>query len=1037
MIDVRSAASANSPAKHVGAFFWRIVTMSYLANQCGHSSRRGTVLVALSALVLVHASAWGVDPSLILYLPLDEGSGTVAHDVSNYANVGTIVGNAAWVDGKMGNALQLVNGSHVEMPAIPQYDVTSQVSLMLWMKTDTVTTWARMIDRSQWQDNGFDLCLNQGTHAAVWEFFVNGTTSQTLGTTPLDDNEWHFVAGTFGNKTLRLYVDGKMEGTATSAGGVDIKPNTWPIRLGVEANASAGQQYVGALDEVAIFSRELADTDLLGILRNGMPSAETASTPRPDIATVDVPRDVVLSWKAGQYALAHDVYFGTASEDVNDASRSVPMGVLASQGQTAATYDPAGLLAFGQTYYWRVDEVNGAPDFTIYKGGVWSFTTEPYGYPLKPVKATASSSSNALMGPEKTMDGSGLDALDQHGNSASHMWLSKKGTTPIWIKYDFDKVYKLHQMWVWNSNQLSELDTGFGAKEVTVETSLDGTTWTALDGVMEFAQATAEPNYVHNTTVEFGGVLAKYVRLTIASNWADGNKQAGLSEVRFFYVPVKAYGASPASGSTAVEIGSELNWRPGREAVQHEVHLGTDLSALPLVKTQTGHSLGLAPLAPLYGTTYYWRVDEVNDAATPKVWEGDVWSFTTPDYGVVDDFESYNDLCTRIFFAWVDGFGYSASPDCGVVASAGNGTGSTIGNTNPPFAERTIVYGGKQAMPLAYDNTSGKSASEAIRTFDVAQDWTLGGAKTLVVFFRGVTDNGSGQLYVAVNGVKVTYGGSETALGSLVWKQWNIDLASVGTNLKSVKTLAVGVSGTGKGVLYVDDIRLYRSAPVPIQAVDPGSNGLAVLYRMEGNVKDGSGKGLDATAVGNPSYVAGLAGYGQALQFDGIDDEAVLPIGPLISTLTNATFSAWVDDSPQDGSWSRIFDFGTDNTNYVMLTPHQSTSGVMTCDIRITTPTLTVPQTRLVAPSALGTGWHHVTVVFDAAAMNVRIYQDGMVVASGATTVLPKDLGKTTQNWLGRSQFTADAHLTGSLDEFRIYSRALTAGEIRYLAGDR
>ena len=46
---------------------------------------------------------------------------------------------------------------------------------------------------------------------------------------------------------------------------------------------------------------------------------------------------------------------------------------------------------FGQTYYWRVDEVNAPPDSTVYKGDVWSFTVEPYGYPIKPVKATASS----------------------------------------------------------------------------------------------------------------------------------------------------------------------------------------------------------------------------------------------------------------------------------------------------------------------------------------------------------------------------------------------------------------------------------------------------------------------------------------------------------------------------------------------------------------------------------------------------------------------------------------------------------------------
>ncbi len=836
-------------------------------------------------------------------------------------------------------------------------------------------------------------------------------------------------------QTIAVYLNGALDKSVahSNTNGLTAQP-----LLNIGGNTLDSRYFTGLMDDVKIFDAALTQPEIAAAMRGqpGLPGY-----PEPADRATDVPRDATFGWKAGEFAKTHDVYLGTVFEDVNTATRADPEAVLVSQGQDASTYDPAGLFSFGQTYYWRVDEVNAAPDSTIYQGDVWSFTAEPYGYPVKPVKATASSMLSAAMGPDKTIDGSGMDPLDQHSVSASHMWLSKKGQSPIWIQYEFDRVYKLYQLWVWNSNQASEVDIGFGAKDVKVETSTDGTTWTALADVPEFVQATGEPNYVHNTTVDFKGVQAKYVKLTINANWADGTKQAGLAEVRFFYVPVKAFGPVPALAAAGVAIDSVLSWRPGREAARHEVYLSSDASAVTsgtaLVATATDHRVSLTTLGLEFGRTYAWKVNEVNDAATPKSWEGDLWSFTTPDYGVVDDFESYNDQCNRIFFAWVDGYGYSESPNCGLTASAGNGSGSTVGNTNPPFAEKTIVNGGRQAMPLAYDNTTGKSVSEAIRTFDQAQDWTRGGAKTLVLFFRGRSDNGPGQLYAVINGVKVTYGGSAAAVTIPLWKQWNIDLATVGTNLKSVKTLAIGVSGTGKGTMYVDDIQLYRDAPAPIQATDPGGNGLAMWYRMEGNVKDSSGKGLDGTAQGNPSYVEGPLGYGQALQFEGIDDEVDLPIGTLVSTLTSATFATWVNDSSQDGSWTRIFDFGTDNTNYVMLTGHQGTTGPLTCDITVTTAALTVPQTRFAAANAVGTGWHHVAVVFDAAAMNVLIYEDGMVVASGATTVLPKDLGRTTQNWLGRSQFTADAYLTGVLDEFRIYSRALTAGEIRYLCGDR
>ncbi len=46
-------------------------------------------------------------------------------------------------------------------------------------------------------------------------------------------------------------------------------------------------------------------------------------------------------------------------------------------------------------------------------------------------------------------------------------------------------------------------------------------------------------------------------------------------------------------------------------------------------------------------------------------------------------------------------------------------------------------------------------------------------------------------------------------------------------------------------------------------------------------------------------------------------------------------------------------------------------------------------------------------------------------------------MGVTTRNWLGRSQFEADAYFEGELGEFRIYDRVLSPGEIRYLAGER
>ncbi|MGE5296103.1 MAG: discoidin domain-containing protein, partial [Solirubrobacterales bacterium] len=444
------------------------------------------------------------------------------------------------------------------------------------------------------------------------------------------------------------------------------------------------------------------------------------------------------------------------------------------------------------TYYWRVDEINAAPDYTIFKGPIWSFTVEPYSYPLAVAAATASSS-QPNMGPENTINGSGLDANDQHNTNLTSMWMTPGGK-PAWIQYEFDKVYKLDEMWVWNSNQAIESFLGFGAKTVVIEYSIDGETWTALEGVPEFAKATGMPTYTANTVVDFNGVLAKFVKLTIEANWG-GLAQTGLSEVRFFYVPLHAFNPQPVVGATGVSVEARLDWRPGREAVSHRVFLGTDSSAVAAgtaaSETLGGH--GYAPAGLLLDTRYYWRVDEIGD---PGTYAGDVWDFTTEAYAVVDDFEGYTDDVeaeTTIWHAWIDGVTDGAS-------------GSQVGYTESPFAERTVVHAGSQAMPLFYNNTS-FAFSEAKRTFDSPQDWTAHGVGKLTIYFAGAEGN-AGQLYARINNAKIAYAGDPADLAKTDWHAWDIDLSAAG-NVGSVRTLTIGVEGSGAtGTLYIDDIRL-------------------------------------------------------------------------------------------------------------------------------------------------------------------------------------------------------------------------------------
>jgi hypothetical protein len=541
-------------------------------------------------------------------------------------------------------------------------------------------------------------------------------------------------------------------------------------------------------------------TDPVGLFAV-LPPALAAREPSPADGATDVIRDVVLSWTPGEGIQKHDVYFGTALDHVANADRTHPMEVLVSQAQNANSYDPAGVLAWGQTYYWRIDEIDASSQIT--KGPIWSFTVEPVAYPITNVTAKASSFQSADTGPGKTVDGSGL-ADDLHSATADHMWLSNVAAPmPAWIQYEFDRVHKLQEMWVWNSNQLVEGLLGVGAKDVTIEISTDGAAWTLLSDT-QFAQGTGLSGYAHNTVVDFEGAVAKYVRLTIKSNWAGMLPQAGLSEVRFFSVPVLAREPDPASGSTGLSPQVTLSWRAGREAASHRAYVSVDQ------QTVIDGTAGMATVVePRYepsvdlGRSYYWKVVEVNEAQTPPSWTGDIWSFSTASWMVVDDFEGYNDeegKGTRIYETWVDGYGTTTN-------------GAQVGYIEAPFAEKTTIHGGKQSMPLSFNNTGGFAVSEATRTFDSAQDWTKHGIATLVLYFYGDPANAAGQVYAKINTTKVLYNAATNAIKTPYWTQWNIPLASVGTNLKAVTKLSIGVEGSGKGILYVDDIRLYRTAP--------------------------------------------------------------------------------------------------------------------------------------------------------------------------------------------------------------------------------
>ena len=105
--------------------------------------------------------------------------------------------------------------------------------------------------------------------------------------------------------------------------------------------------------------------------------------------------------------------------------------------------------------------------------------------------------------------------------------------TGHWMRYDFGQNHKLYRMRLWNHNQIASLNKG--AKDIAVDYSTNGTTWTSI-GTYRLPKAKGNALYAGVIGPDFAGVDALYVVITILSNWGHATCN-GLAEVKFMLAP--------------------------------------------------------------------------------------------------------------------------------------------------------------------------------------------------------------------------------------------------------------------------------------------------------------------------------------------------------------------------------------------------------------------------------------------------------------------------------------------------------------------
>jgi len=604
--------------------------------------------------------------------------------------------------------------------------------------------------------------------------------------------------------------------------------------------------------------------------------SETAYNPLPADGSKFIDPNVEISWTAGMKAKLHTVYFGDNFDDVNSAvggasqtnATYTPAGPL----ELGKTYywrvdEFDGMTTrTGDVWSFKTRPVIPITDPNLV--GWWTLDE---GMGSTAVDWSGHGNHGTLFGPDWITPGwLGDAALDFR--SSGYVAIQNLSydradytevTACVWIRTK-----------IWNQQDIASFDrdqywflgisrhgvgpgqvgwhvmTSSGQIDYGSTTRVDDGLWHHVCGVFDKGRMTIyidgwpEPSVSGGTTFGTGNTRFGFLGAISEATSFNGDQGSGrpvvgdMDDFRIYDTALTqeeilqvmrgdlliAWSPKPTNGSKPyVRDVTPLSWSPGDNASQHDVYFGIDRDAVGQADATDTTGIyrgrqGVTIYTPAEGVEwgggpYYWRIDEYNTDA--KISKGNVWAFTVADYLTVDDFEDYNDYPPdEIFSTWIDGYGIATN-------------GSTAGYPEPDFlagehyVETTIVHGGSQSMPLFYENSF--KYSEVTMTL-TKRDWTEEGVGVLTLWLYGDASNAAERMYVALNGSAVVYHDNPNAAQIATWTQWTIDLqefADQGVNLANVNTITIGfgdknnLQAGGSGMVFFDDIRLYRPAPEP------------------------------------------------------------------------------------------------------------------------------------------------------------------------------------------------------------------------------
>ena len=556
-------------------------------------------LICLLSLALLLSVAGIASADLVDHWRFDEASGTTAFNSVAGGTNGTIDG-ATWTNDPPHGVVLSFDGVDDVVTMVGYKGITGGASrsMCLWFKTDGGGTGPNGRGLLGWgtpQGSGvrWELAINmQGDPRIPGALRINASSGTRTCQTVVTDSEWHHVAVTLNDdgsptsEEMYVYLDGIEESYSQTNAGVAINTGSdADVRVGNGVREDQNGFFAGMIDDVRIYDHALTEAEILAAMAGSTGRYPFALSPKPTDGEIHEDTWINLSWQPGDYAVSHDVYLGDNFDDVNNSTGDTFQGnqttTLVTVGFPGFAF-PDGLVP-GTTYYWRIDEVNDTEPNSPWKGNVWSFSIPP----------------KTAYAPDPA------DEAESVETDVTLSWTGGFGAIlhTVYLGDDFDDV----------NNAFGGLPQGSA---------------TYTPGPLTMAKT------YYWRVDEFDAV--------------DTYK----GEVWSFLTEGAVGSPEPANGAVDVTQTPILTWSHGVYADSHQVYFGTDKEAVKNADTSSPEYKGSGNLGSEsydpgqleWDTAYYWRIDEANNANADSPWTGPLWSFTTANFLIIDDMESYNDL---------------------------------------------------------------------------------------------------------------------------------------------------------------------------------------------------------------------------------------------------------------------------------------------------------------------------------------------------------------------------------------------------------